>query len=186
MYRQGALEQVARGREQGEPWDGSSLIEDYALTLELKSHGWRVAAARNAHVFTEPPATFRALWTQRLRWGRGGMDECLKRGWSPSTRKDVLSYLLFSASVFFRFLFVTMITLMIVYGVPLRYTLLGLAPVAIMWLERVTSMWHLPGRSARDVALVVVVLVEDLYGFFLEACAVTAAWKCLSARRQAW
>jgi cellulose synthase/poly-beta-1,6-N-acetylglucosamine synthase-like glycosyltransferase len=185
MYRGRALEQVAEGRG-GDPWDGASLIEDYALTLELKTRGWRVAAARRAHVHTTPPSTFRALWRQRLRWGRGGMDECLKRGWSTATRQDVLSYVLFGFSVFFRVLFLAMLALMVVYEVPFRYALLGLVPLAVMWLERITSMWRLPDRRVADVALVAVVLVEDVYGFFLELCAVVAAYRCLNARRQAW
>jgi len=186
MYRGAALAAVAKARAAGEPWDGTSLIEDYALTLELKGLGWRVAAARHAHVYTTPPATFRALWVQRLRWGRGGMDECLKRGWSTATRKDIFSYGLFGFSVFFRVLFLTMLALMIIYAVPFRYALIGLIPLAVMWLERMTSMWRLPGRSFTDVALVAIVLVEDVYGFFLEWCAVVAAWRCLNARRQAW
>ena len=185
MYRGRALEQVAAARD-GAPWDGASLIEDYALTLELKARGWRVAAAKKAHVYTTPPDTFRALWRQRLRWGRGGMDECLKRGWSPATRQDVLSYVLFGFSVFFRVLFVAMLTLMIVYQVPFRYALIGLIPLAVMWVERMTSMWRLPGRGPLDVALVAILLVEDVYGFFLEWCAVVAAFRCLNARRQAW
>ncbi|GAA4925919.1 hypothetical protein GCM10023204_36400 [Actinomycetospora succinea] len=186
MYRGAALAAVAKAREAGEPWDGSSLIEDYALTLELKARGYRVAAAKRAHVYTTPPGTFRELWVQRLRWGRGGMDECLKRGWSTATRQDCLSYVLFAFSVFFRVLFLTMLTLMIVYAVPFRYALIGLIPLAVMWLERVTSMWRLPGRSVTDVALVAILVVEDFYGFFLELCAVVAAWRCLNARRQAW
>lgn len=186
MYRGAALEAVAASREQAEPWDGSSLIEDYALTLELKARGFRVTAAREAHVYTSPPTTFRELWTQRLRWGRGGMDECLKRGWSVSTRKDILSYGLFGFSVFFRVLFLAMLTLMIVYDVPFRYALLGLIPLGVMWLERITSMWRVPDRGVRDVALVAVLLVEDVYGFFLETCAVVATFRCLNARRQAW
>jgi cellulose synthase/poly-beta-1,6-N-acetylglucosamine synthase-like glycosyltransferase len=186
MYRGSALEQVAAAREAGEPWDGASLIEDYALTLELKARGWRVGAARHAHVHTTPPDTWRALWQQRLRWGRGGMDEILKRGWSSSTRTDCLSYVLFAFSVFFRVLFLAMLTLMIVYAVPFRYALYGLIPLWVMWLERVTSMWRLPGRRWSDFLLVAVLVIEDCYGFFLELCAVVAAWRCLNARRQAW
>jgi poly-beta-1,6-N-acetyl-D-glucosamine synthase len=185
MYRRQALDEVAVHRNAG-PWDGSSLIEDYALTLDLKTAGWKVGAARDAHVLTEPPRTFRELWVQRLRWGRGGMDECLKRGWIPATRRDIASYGLFVLSVFFRLLFITMIVLMITHAVPFRYALIGLIPLGVMWLERVTSMWRLPGRSVQDVALVAVLVVEDLYGFFLEFCAVVAAWRCLFARRQAW
>jgi cellulose synthase/poly-beta-1,6-N-acetylglucosamine synthase-like glycosyltransferase len=186
MYRNAALEAVAAAREAGEPWDGASLIEDYALTLELKARGYRVSAARRAHVYTAPPTSFRALWTQRMRWGRGGMDECLKRGWSTATRQDCLSYVLFGFSVTFRVLFLAMIALMIIYSVPLRYALIGLIPIAVMWVERMTSMWRVPDRGFRDVAIAAVLVIEDFYGFFLELCAVFAAWRCLNARLQAW
>ena len=186
MYRQEALDTVAELRGRSEPWDNASLIEDYALTLDLKANGWRIAAARDAHVYTEPPETWRALWRQRLRWGRGGMDECLKRGWTAATRRDILAYCLFALSVFFRALWIAMITLMVVYSVPLAYALIGLIPVAVMWAERMTSAWRLRGRTMRDVLLVAVLIVEDLYGFFLELCAVAAATKCLAGKRQAW
>jgi glycosyltransferase involved in cell wall biosynthesis len=186
MYRRLALQEVVELRGRPEPWDNESLIEDYALTLDLKSRGWKVGAAREAHVYTEPPTTFRELWRQRLRWGRGGMDECLKRGWTRATRRDILAYALFSMSVFFRVLWIVMLVLMLVYAVPLRYALIGLVPVAVMWAERVTSAWRLRGRTAGDMALVAVLVVEDLYGFFLELCAVAAASKCLRGKRQAW
>ena len=58
--------------------------------------------------------------------------------------------------------------------------------VVVMWAERMTSAWRLPDRSWGDVALVAVLLVEDLYGFFLELCAVAAAGKCLRGIRQYW
>ena len=79
-----------------------------------------------------------------------------------------------------------MLVLMITHAVPFRYALIGLIPLGVMWLERVTSMWRLPGRSRTDVAIVAVLVVEDMYGFFLEFCAVVAAWRCLFARRQGW
>jgi biofilm PGA synthesis N-glycosyltransferase PgaC len=186
MYRRVALQDVVELRGRPEPWDNESLIEDYALTLDLKARGWRVGAAREAHVYTEPPTTFRALWKQRLRWGRGGMDECLRRGWTPATRRDILAYVLFSLSVFFRLLWIFMLALMLIYAVPLKYALIGLIPVAVMWAERVTSAWRVRGRTAGDMALVAVLVVEDLYGFFLELCAVAAAAKCLRNKRQAW
>ena len=45
MYRRVALQDVVELRGRPEPWDNESLIEDYALTLDLKARGWRVGAA---------------------------------------------------------------------------------------------------------------------------------------------
>jgi hypothetical protein len=59
-------------------------------------------------------------------------------------------------------------------------------PVVVMWAERITSAWRLRDKTVGDMVLVAALLVEDLYGFFLELCAVAAAAKCLRNKRQAW
>jgi cellulose synthase/poly-beta-1,6-N-acetylglucosamine synthase-like glycosyltransferase len=186
MYRQEALLGVLHLCGRQEPWDNRSLIEDYALTLDLKAQGWRVRAARNAHVLTEPPQTLNRLWAQRLRWGRGGMDECRKRGWTPATRQDIVAYGLFLVSAMVRALWIAMLTAMFVFHVPLRYSLIGLVPVAAMLTERITSAWRLKDKCWRDLVLVLTLVVEDFYGFFLEACTVVSAWKCMRRREQQW
>ena len=145
-----------------------------------------MAAARKAHVYTTPPASFRELWVQRMRWGRGGMDECLKRGWSTSTRLDCLSYVLFGVQRVLPRAVPDDARTDDHLPVPFRYALYGLIPLGVMWLERMTSMWRVPDRGWRDVVLCAVLVVEDFYGFFLELCAVVSAWRCLNARRQAW
>ena len=79
-----------------------------------------------------------------------------------------------------------MLALMIIYAVPFRYALYGLIPLGVMWLERMTSMWRVPGPVRRRRRARRGPVIEDFYGFFLELCAVVSAWRCLNARRQAW
>lgn len=186
LYRGYALDGVVLSTRRATPWDSASLIEDYALTLDLKALGWQVYAAPGAHVLTDTPPTFRDLWTQRLRWGRGGMDEVRKRGWTPATRNDILAYGLFGVSSMMRLLWVALVVMMFVHEVPLRFGLIGVIPVAVVWVERMMSAWGLPGRTKKDVALVSTILVEDLYGFFLELCTVASAIKSLANRKQSW
>ena len=114
------------------------------------------------------------------------MDECLKRGWTAATRRDIMPIASLGSASSFERCGSRLITLMVVYDVPLKYALIGLISVAVMWAERVTSAWRLRGRTLKDTLLVVIIFVEDLYGFFLELCAVAAAIKCLRAKRQAW
>lgn len=186
MYRNEALRQVCRDLGRSTPWDGTSLIEDYALTLDLKTVGWRVAASSTAHVHTDTPATFSELWHQRLRWCRGGIDEVRKRGWTPATRRDIGAYGFFGFSTLMRVLFVVFLVLLLVNDGSWRFALVGLIPLAVMFLERVTSFMRLSGKSWRDWSVVVVVLVEDAYGLFLEACTFKAIYNSLRTRRQAW
>ena len=186
MYRNEALQDVCRRLGRSAPWDDTSLIEDYALTLDLKTVAWRVAASSTAHVHTDTPATFEELWKQRLRWCRGGIDEVRKRGWTHATRRDIGAYGFFGFSTLMRVLFLVFLALLVAAGDSWRFALVGLIPLAIMFLERVTSVMRLTGKSWRDWAIVVVVLVEDAYGLFLEACTFKAIYNSLRTQRQAW
>ena len=115
------------------------------------------------------------------------MDECLKRGWTASTRRDILAYFLFALSVFFR-----------VVVDRDDHPDDDVQRSAGIRAHRAHPSGRDVGRTHdvrvarcaagrwRDVLLVAVLIVEDLYGFFLELCAVAAATKCLAGKRQAW
>lgn len=186
MYRGSALLDVCAREGRSVPWDVRSLIEDYALTLDLKTHGWTVASSATAHVLTDTPATFRELWKQRLRWGRGGVDEVRKRGFTKATRRDVGSYAMFALSSAMRVLFLVFLTLLLTSGGDYRWSLLGLIPLAVMLIERGASTATLRRKSWRDRLLIGVVLVEDMYGFFLELCTFKSILNSYFTRRQAW
>lgn len=186
LYRVDALTEVTRTFHRQAPWDGESLIEDYALTLDLKTIGYAVSAASRAHVLTDTPAAFGELWRQRLRWGRGGIDECRKRGWIPATRRDIAAYGLFGFSSLMRLVWIAYVVALIQLGMGLTFSLLGMIPLLLMWLDRVTSAWRVPDRTWKDVALSAAMVVEDAYGLFLEACTATALFYSFRRTTQVW
>lgn len=186
MYRGRLLRQVVEAHEREAPWDEGSLIEDYGLTLDLKTLGYEVRAASACHVLTDTPPTFRELWRQRQRWGRGGVDECRKRGWTRATRRDIAAYGLFAFGIVMRLLFVAFVVLLVVSGLPFALSLIGLVPIAVLWVDRVTSAWRLPGRDGRDLLIASTLLLEDAYGLFLEVCTLFAVVRSLRSARQAW
>lgn len=186
MYRGSVLRQVVANFDRPAPWDESSLIEDYGLTLDLKELGYEVRAAQHATVLTDTPPTFRSLWHQRLRWGRGGIDECRKRGWTSATRRDILAYGLFGIGFMVRLLWVVYVIGIIVLAAGFSFSLVGLIPLAVMWVERVSSAWRLPDRSWVDILIAGTVLVEDAYGMFLEACTSVSVYKSLRSAQQNW
>ena len=112
-----------------EPWDNESLIEDYALTLDLKSRGWRVGAAREAHVYTEPPDPFRDSVAPAAAVGPGRDGRVPQARLDPPRRAgDIFAYFLFSLSVFCRLLWIFMLALMLIYAVPLGTRSSGSSP----------------------------------------------------------
>ncbi|WP_082221027.1 glycosyltransferase [Luteipulveratus halotolerans] len=186
MYRGQALLRAVEMTKRPVPWDNSSLIEDYGLTLDLKTLGYKVRAADGAQVRTDTPATFRELWNQRLRWGRGGIDECRKRGWTPATRRDIAAYWMFGVGMLLRIVWLLYLVALIVLALGFSISLIGCIPLAIMWIDRVTSMWRVPQRTLRDVLLAAVMLIEDAYGMFLEVCTAVCVIKSLRAAQQSW
>lgn len=186
LYRGALLHQVVDSFERPAPWDQKSLIEDYGLTLDLKTLGYQVRAAPGSHVLTDTPKSFKDLWRQRQRWGRGGVDECRRRGWTKATRYDISTYGLFCFGILMRILFVTYLTLLILSPLGFALSLIGLIPVGVLWVDRVTSAWRLPGRDLVDVLIASTLLVEDAYGLFLELCTLVAITKSLRSARQNW
>lgn len=76
-------------------YDSSCLIEDYEMTVRLKKHGWEVALADQAIVWTIVPETFKQLLRQRVRWYYGGLT-VLRRHWNvfSATLPDMISHML--------------------------------------------------------------------------------------------
>ena len=187
MYRAAVLDEVVRSTGRSGPWDEHSLIEDYGLTLDIKSLGLggpRVAP--NAMVLTDTPASWRELWKQRVRWGRGGVDECRKRGWSPATRRDISGYGVFAVNVIVRLLAVTYLVLLLTSSQLPSYSLLGLVPIALMMYNRIASLKILSTYSWKDRFLVYLVIVEDVYGFFMEMVTAVSILMSYRGKRQAW
>lgn len=58
--------------------DTTTLAEDTVTTFETQLAGGTVVFEPAAHVWAEEPNSVRALWGQRLRWGRGNIQVTLK------------------------------------------------------------------------------------------------------------
>lgn len=61
--------------------DTTTLAEDTITTFETQLQGRKVVFEPNAHVYAEEPEGVRALWGQRLRWGRGNFQVTSKYRW---------------------------------------------------------------------------------------------------------
>ncbi len=187
MYRSSVLDEVVRVTGRSGPWDERSLIEDYGLTLDIKSLGYKgPRVAPQAMVLTDTPATWRELWKQRTRWGRGGVDECRQRGWISATRRDISGYGVFAAVLIIRLLAIYYIVSLLTSGQVPTYSLIGLVPVVLMMYNRIASLKILTTKTWKDHLLVYSVIVEDTYGFFMEMVTATSILMSYRGRRQAW
>jgi cellulose synthase/poly-beta-1,6-N-acetylglucosamine synthase-like glycosyltransferase len=91
LFRPVALRTVAASRGStlpgtpGDVYDTAALTEDNELTLALKSLGALMISPAECTVVTEVMPTWRMLWSQRLRWQRGALENLGAYGMSPRT-----------------------------------------------------------------------------------------------------
>lgn len=72
-FRRSALHRVGY-------WSDHMATEDIDISWRLQLDGWDIRYEPNALCWTLMPETLRGLWTQRLRWARGGVEVLLGQG----------------------------------------------------------------------------------------------------------
>ena len=92
-FRAGALQEVGGFTE-------GHLIEDYEVTMRLKTRGWSVKSAQNAPAWTVVPETLSQFWRQRTRWSYGGITVVAGSTHPSSIFQDVLGHSVFLLTVF--------------------------------------------------------------------------------------
>jgi cellulose synthase/poly-beta-1,6-N-acetylglucosamine synthase-like glycosyltransferase len=89
LFQARALKQVRQARLCGKvpPGDGrggiydtSVLTEDNELTFALLHLGMRIISPSDCTLTTEVMPTWKELWSQRLRWKRGALENCVQYG----------------------------------------------------------------------------------------------------------
>lgn len=95
LYTAEALRRVCRIRSTDGlimVYDDSSEVEDYVLTLDVRSVGLQALAGQTMRSWTDVPVTLfgrQGLASQRLRWYRGSAVEIMKRRLQPEIRNHV-------------------------------------------------------------------------------------------------
>src|SRR6185503_7948020 len=77
-FRVSALKQLVTQR--GYVYDKDNWTEDWELTFALRGNGWLCMRPQNLRGTTVPVPTWRALFVQRERWGRGYFQTISKLG----------------------------------------------------------------------------------------------------------
>lgn len=159
VYRAEALDQQRASH--GYYFDTFSLVEDYALTLDLKADGWAVTTNSYLVAHTDLMPTMSMLLAQRVRWVMGTVTELRKRGWTRHTAPSILTLALGFAGILY-----TAIWLAITVGTVQRNGM-HIEPQYIAWMGfwmvyQIYSVKHMGWRVVLFEALLV---PELLFGF---------------------
>ena len=79
-YRVAALKEVASDDGAPGPWTYLSVVEDYHLTYQLRSHGWLAEMSPTVYVYTGAMHSVKSLWAQRIKWQTGTVADLIRFG----------------------------------------------------------------------------------------------------------
>lgn len=190
MFRVKAVKAVmARRVEQGKldclPYDQYNMTEDYELTVTLKECGFNVAAGFGMFAWTEVPLKLSELWTQRIRWLRGGLDTLWQHGWNETTRGDILNAWFFWIMLMIQGLLLGYALLDVWLGV-FHLGWMVLVVMTLMYVDCLYSLRFVQDISRGDYLVRVTFLPQLLYAWFTIAQQLYAYYLFLSGSDQEW
>jgi cellulose synthase/poly-beta-1,6-N-acetylglucosamine synthase-like glycosyltransferase len=189
MFRARALRTVAENRAgllpgvRGDVYDTAALTEDNELTLAIKSLGGLMASPNGCRVVTEIMPTWRNLWTQRLRWQRGALENLGAYGPAPTmlrywAQQIGIGYSVIALSAFWGLVVITILATSQWVWFPFW---LGVGSLFV--LERIVGVWS-GGWKARLLAALLI--PELLYDVFLDIIYVKGIFDITFARSAEW
>ncbi|HWI42247.1 MAG TPA: glycosyltransferase family 2 protein [Nocardioides sp.] len=189
VFRPRALRCVAeeRGRTipgvPGDVYDTAVLTEDNEITLALKSLGALMMSPGDCRVVTEVMTTWRALWTQRLRWQRGALENLGAYGMRPQTFRYWAQQLGIGYGVIALTGYLLMMVLLVVSFDNWIWFPFWVGMGGLFSVERVVGVWR-GGWGARLLAALV--LPELCYALFLNVVFVKGVVDISAGRSAAW
>jgi cellulose synthase/poly-beta-1,6-N-acetylglucosamine synthase-like glycosyltransferase len=176
LFRPVALRTIAEQRgasipgTRGDVYDTAALTEDNELTIALKSLGALMISPTACTVVTELMPTWSTLWSQRLRWQRGALENIGAYGvTSQTTRYWVqqlgIGYGVIALSAYLLLIFLMVFSLDVWIWFPFWLGLGG-----VFMIERVATVWK-GGWRARLLNIVYIKGIIDI------SLGRTANWK---------
>lgn len=182
IYRGAALAAVADGRKG--PWDETSIVEDYALSLDIEEAGWRTGSAMRAFSWSDTMPTLRDLWRQRWRWNAGTFAEWQARPCTDAVRADRRTFNRGLVLVLVNPLALTLISLTVVMGI-FAVSWWSFVIVGLFVSDRLYRLRYVPRKSPADFLIALLLVPELLYRFVLDANLLYARLRMALSRKGA-
>lgn len=189
LFRPSALEAVAARRgdtlpgQRGKVYAEAAITEDNELTLALKSLGAYLVSPSDCRVTTETMPSLSTLWTQRLRWQRGALENLNDYGLRSATARYWLQqWGLAYGSIALPLSLAALLLLPVVMGAWALLPFWLLVTVAFS-LERGLTAWD-TGWRGRIIGFSLI--PEILYSLFLQACFMRGLAGMMASHDMAW
>ncbi len=190
LFSVAALRDVWMARRAGRIPGGSSiydvwsLTEDNEMTLAIKHLGYRCVSPPGCVVVTDIMVTWSDLWTQRLRWQRGALDNLRHYGWTDVTRRYVMKQAAMYLGGLLSLLYVLLVAAVLVlyHGIELNPFWTSLTGVFVV--EKLITVWT--GSTWRQRLVAITLLPELAYDAFQWIVFLKAGVMSMRRTAQAW
>lgn len=180
VYRTKALLDVKK--KWGRIYDEHNLTEDFELTICLKEIGWKTSACLEMRAWTSVPLNIWDLWTQRVRWFRGGVDVLGTHGWNNITAWEFVNHGLFIIMAIINF---AVIYSLVTGGVANLHPLFFVV-MSVMILDSLYRLRYVESLHLKEVLLCVSIVPFGLYLLFYQVQQIWAYGLSLMKSNQGW
>jgi cellulose synthase/poly-beta-1,6-N-acetylglucosamine synthase-like glycosyltransferase len=167
----------------GDVYDTLALTEDNELTIALKSLGALMISPAECTVVTELMPTWQTLWSQRLRWQRGALENIGAYSITPQTFRYWAQQLGLGYGVVALVTYLVALAVLAVAADTWVWFPFWLGIGAVFMVERVVTVWK-GGWRARFLA--VTLFPELYYALFLDLVYVRGIVDISIGRQAAW
>lgn len=165
-------------------YDVDSLTEDNELTLAIKAMGLRTVSPKDCQVFTALMPNYTYLYQQRRRWQRGALENLMAHGIHLYTATYIVKQIASYVAIMFLPLYVTTLTLQIIFGGDHGLFPIFWVGVAVLYLLEQTWSVRLGGRRA--VLLSLAIIPEIVYSLFLNVVFVMSLFGLVTSQHESW
>ncbi len=189
VFRPVALRTVAeeRGRTlpgiHGDVYDTIALTEDNELTIALKTLGALMISPSQCTVVTEVMPNWRALWSQRLRWQRGALENLGAYGLRAQTFRYWAQQLGIGYGVIALASYLLLMLVMALATGSWVWFPFWLGIGLVFTIERVLTVWR-GGWHARLLAAML--FPELIYAMVLNLVYLKGIWEISTAKQATW
>lgn len=184
VYSVKALQEVLQ--KFGRIYDETNITEDYELTICLKELGWKVTANLAMGAWTVVPLKFGELWTQRVRWFRGGVDVLRTHGLNRVTAMEFMQHGLFMILTALNLvIMITLVSILFTGGAmsihPLFYAVL-----IVTTLDGLYRLRYVQNLHVKEILIRATIVPFSLYMQIYQAQQLWAYWLSLRNTKQRW
>jgi len=168
-------------------WNESSIVEDFALTLDIKSLGYATRCSWNMVNLTNVPESFWEYCRQRIRWYSGTIDELRLHGIKQYTVPDILTHTFGILMTITRVIFYFLLYTLLIHKTTITPNILTYIVPVVVYLYNIYRFSYIRVNRHWGQAILVFSLVPlELYAVLREVLMLISYYLSFFNKSRKW